>query len=158
MLNKKEEKEIFYFFEGGIIFKGIQAILETISGFFILFVSHNFIIQTIVHITNGELAEESNDFFANYLVTASQNFSLSSKYFLAFYLLSHGILKIVLVIALWKKKIWAYPASIIVFSLFIIYQIARFIYTHSIWLIVFTVMDILILWLIWHEYKIQKKQ
>lgn len=157
MLDKEtKEKDIFYLFESGVILKGIHAIIEIILGFLVLFISQNFIIQTAIKITNEELSEDSKDFIANYLVHASQNFSISSKHFIAFYLLSHGIIKGILVFNLLKKKLWAYPTSIFIFSLFMVYQIIRYTYTHSIWLIVFSIFDLVVIWLIWHEYKIQK--
>ncbi len=150
---KTEEKDIFYLFEGSVILKGLHAIIEVIGGVLILFITHNFIIQTVLKITHGELVEDSKDFVANYLIHASQNFSISSKYFIAFYLLSHGIIKAILVIALLKKKLWAYPTSMFVFGAFMVYQIIRYTYTHSIWLIIFTVFDVFVIWLIWHEYR-----
>lgn len=154
--DKTKEKDIFYLFEGSIALKGIHAIIEIIGGFLVLFISQNFIIQTVLKITHEELSQDAKDFIANYLIYASQNFSISSKHFVAFYLLSHGIIKGILVFNLLKKKLWAYPTSIVVFGLFMVYQIYRYTYTHSIWLIVFTVFDIFVVWLIWHEYKIQK--
>ena len=153
---KTKEKDIFYLFEFSVILKGVHAIIEIVGGSFVLFISHNFIIQTVLKITGGELSEDPNDFISNYLIHAAQNFSINSKYFLAFYLLSHGIIKGILVIALLKKKLWAYPTAIIVFGLFMVYQVIRYTYTHSIWLIIFTVFDALVIWLIFHEYKIQK--
>ena len=121
MLDKEtKEKDIFYLFEGSVILKGIHAIIEIILGFLVLFISQNFIIQTAIKITNEELSEDSKDFIANYLVHASQNFSISSKHFIAFYLLSHGIIKGILVFNLLKKKLWAYPTSIFIFGLFMV--------------------------------------
>ncbi len=154
--NQTKEKDIFYIFEGSVILKGIHAVIEIIGGLFMLFVSHNFIIQNIIKFTNEELSEDSKDFIANYLVHTAQNFSIGSKYFIAFYLLSHGIIKGILVFNLLKKKLWAYPASIFVFGAFMIYQIIRYTYTRSIWLIIFTVFDAFVIWLVIHEYKIQK--
>jgi len=159
MLDKEtEEKEIFYLFEGSVILKGIHAAIEIILGFFILFISRNFIIRTILKITDGELSEDPKDFISNYLVHASQNYSISSKHFIAFYLLSHGIIKGILVFNLLKKRLWAYPVSMVVFGIFMIYQIIRYTYTHSVWLIIFTIFDVFVIWLIWHEYKIQKSK
>ncbi|MCX6751905.1 MAG: DUF2127 domain-containing protein [Candidatus Nomurabacteria bacterium] len=157
MLDKEtKEKDIFYIFEGSVILKGIHAVIEIVSGFLVLFITQNFIIQTVLKITDSELGEDPKDLISNYLVHASQNFSISSKHFVAFYLLSHGIIKGILVYNLLKKKLWAYPASIAVFGIFMIYQIIRYMFTHSIWLIVFTIFDAVVIWLVWHEYKIQK--
>ncbi|MHB1316739.1 MAG: DUF2127 domain-containing protein [Minisyncoccota bacterium] len=151
-----EEKDIFYLFEGTVILKGIHATIEIVGGILTLIITQNFIIQTVLKITHEEILEDSKDFLANYLINASQNFSINSKHFVAFYLLSHGIIKGVLVIALLKNKLWAYPTSIFVFGAFIVYQIIRYTETHSIWLTVFTVFDVFVIWLIWCEFKIQK--
>ena len=53
-----------------------------------------------------------------------------------------------------QKKLWSYPASLIVLGLFIIYQLYRFFYTYSLGLIVLTVFDLIIMVLIWHEYRL----
>jgi uncharacterized membrane protein len=152
------EKEKLYLFKVSVILKGIHSIIEIIGGFLALFITQNFIIQTVLKITHDEIGEDSKDFLANYLIHASQNFSISSKYFVSFYLLSHGIIKGILVIALLKKKLWAYPVSIFVFGAFMVYQMIRYTQTHSIWLIVFTIFDAIVLWLIWQEYKKIEKQ
>lgn len=155
---KTKEKDIFYLFEGSLILKGAHAIIEIVGGFLILLISQRFIVKTILFFVDDEISEDSRDFVSNYLIHVAQNFSIGSKHFIALYLLSHGIIKGILVISLWQKKLWAYPVSIIVFGLFIVYQIARYTYTHSIWLIIFTVFDIFVIWLIYHEYRIQKRK
>ncbi|WP_337128019.1 DUF2127 domain-containing protein [Mesorhizobium sp. Cs1321R2N1] len=59
-----------------------------------------------------------------------------------------------LVAALLKRRLWAYPASLAALLLFIIYQLYRFSYTHSAGLIVLTLFDLLVVWLVWHEYRL----
>jgi uncharacterized membrane protein len=98
-----------------------------------------------------------DDQLANYLLDFAANLTLSTLIFGAFYLLSHGILKLILVIALLKNRLWAYPWSLVLFTLFIIYQIYRYTYTYSVGLILLTIFDIIVIWLIWHEYQIMKK-
>lgn len=51
------------------------------------------------------------------------------------------------------KKRWSYPVSLVVLGLFIIYQIYIFSSTHGIGLIILTAFDIVVMALIWHEYK-----
>ena len=65
----------------------------------------------------------------------AQTFSVAEHNFYAFYLLSHGIIKRVLVIGLLRERLWAYPASFAVFGAFIAYQLYRFSFTHDIGLI-----------------------
>jgi uncharacterized membrane protein len=56
------------------------------------------------------------------------------------------------VIGLLRNKLWSYPASLIVLSLFIVYQVYRFSYTYSIGLIALSVLDLIVMGLICHEY------
>ena len=68
-----------------------------------------------------------------------------------------GIIKAGLVIALWKKKIIFYPIAIIFFGLFVIYQVYRYFLEPSFILMVLTILDLIIIFLSYEEYKILKK-
>jgi uncharacterized membrane protein len=52
-----------------------------------------------------------------------------------------------------RGKLWAYPLSIWVLLAFIAYQLYRYTFTHSIGLILLSIFDLVVLWLIWHEYR-----
>ncbi len=151
-----QEKNIHTIFNISIALKGIHAVIEIIGGVAAILITKTSYTALIFSITQGELSEDPKDFIAHYLLTSAQHFSVDSQHFLAFYLLSHGIIKIILVVGLLKEKLWAYPTSIAVFSLFIIYQLYRFTFTHSIWLLLLTILDVLIILLTWHEYKYHK--
>jgi uncharacterized membrane protein len=90
-------------------------------------------------------------------LSLAQNLTVSTQRFYAFYLLSHGVIKLLLVAGLLRKKLWAYPASLLVLGLFIVYQLYRFSYTHGIGLIVLTVFDVIVMGLIWHEYQMVRR-
>jgi uncharacterized membrane protein len=96
--------------------------------------------------------EDPNDFIAAHLSSLAQNFSVQTKHFYAFYLLSHGVVKLLLVVGLLRGKLWSYPASLAVLGIFIAYQVYRFTYTHGLGLMVLTVFDVVVMFLIWHEY------
>lgn len=147
-----QEKKIHLAFEISILLKGFHSVLEILGSFLIFFITKSYIISQVLYLTQEELSEDPKDLIAHYLINASNNFSISSQHFIALYLLSHGVIKLFLVIGLLRKKLWAYPASIVVFSLFIIYQLYRFYDTHSLWLLIFTIFDIAIIWLTIHEY------
>ena len=149
----RNETYIHRIFDVSLILKGILAFIEMIGGIIVLFINQQFIINTVLSITQDELSDDPNDLFSNYLVHSAQGFSASSQHFIAFYLLSHGIIKTFLVVNLFKEKIWAYPLAITVFALFGIYQIYEFTRTGSTWLLLLTVLDIFIIILTWHEYK-----
>lgn len=144
------EKGLHEAFRIGIMLKGAGAILETILGLLLIFGTN--ILDLIYSLINDELLDDPNDFFASHfhaLVAPTPQALL----FGGLYLLSHGIVKGFLVAGLMRNKLWAYPASLAVFALFILYQLVRWTHTHSIWLIALTILDILLMWLIWHEYR-----
>ncbi len=102
-------------------------------------------------ITRHELAEDRRDVIANYLLHAAQSFSVSTQHFTAIYLLSHGIIKVWLIVGLLRKRLWYYPAAILIFGLFIVYQLYRFSFTHSMLLLLITALDLLVIILTWQE-------
>ena len=152
-----EEKNIHLVFEISIILKGLHALLEVVGGIAIFFISQEFLLQVVTAITQDELTGDPNDFFSNYLVNVIQNFSTGSQHFASWYLLSHGVIKGLLVIGLLKEKLWSYPLAIVVFTLFIVYQLVRYTHTGSVWLLLLTVLDLVIIALTWHEYQYMMK-
>jgi uncharacterized membrane protein len=67
--------------------------------------------------------------------------------------LVHGIVKVGLVIALWKKKLWAYPLAGIVLVLFTAYQTYLFLHSESLFQVFLTAVDVVILLLLRSEWK-----
>jgi uncharacterized membrane protein len=151
------ERRIHQIFEVSILLKGAHALIECVGGLALAFVSTSAITGLVNSVTQDELIEDPNDFVATHLISLTQNFSLSTQHFYTFYLLSHGIIKVFLVIGLLRNKLWAYPASLGVLGLFIVYQLYRFSYTHGFGLIVLTVFDVFVMGLIWHEYRLVRR-
>jgi uncharacterized membrane protein len=67
------------------------------------------------------------------------------------------LVKVLLVIGLLKEKRWAYPASLAILAAFVAYQVYRYSYTHSIGLIVLTAFDLVVIWLVWHEWRLLRR-
>jgi len=59
-----------------------------------------------------------------------------------------------LVVGLLGNKLWAYPVSLVILGRFIVYQLYRFSYTHGVGLIVLAIFDVIVMGLIWHEYRL----
>ena len=157
-LKKVESKNnlIHKSFQIGILVKGIDGVLEIIGGFLLMFVNPVRLNKLITLLTQHELSEDPRDMIAKFIIKFSSNFSISSQYFGAFYLISHGIIKFILVILLWRKKIWAYPLTIVSLILFIIYQMYRYTVDHSVVLLILTIFDIIMILLTFVEYKSMK--
>lgn len=140
-------------FEVGIILKGLNGALEIVGGVLLLIVSPATINKMVAALTEGELSGDRRDFFASHLSALAGHLTGSSALFGAFYLLSHGVVKVVLVVAVLKDKIWAYPWMIAFLGAFITYQLYRMTFAPSIGLVALTVFDVFIIWLTYLEYR-----
>ena len=151
------ERRIHEIFEISILLKGAHALIECAGGLILTFASTSAITNLANLLTQEELIEDPNDFVATHLLSLAQGLTISTQHFYAVYLISHGVVKLFLVIGLLRNKLWAYPASLVVLGLFIVYQLYRFSYTHGFGLIVLTVFDIVVMGLIWHEYRLVRR-
>jgi len=146
-------------FEGGIILKGIDGLLEFLGGLLALFISpaalHNF----VAFITQRQLVENPHDKLANLLIHATSHYSEGGRTFLVVYLWIHASIKLVAVIGLLKNLRWAYPFSLVSLGLLMMYQLYSIFFVHpSIGMILLTIFDAFILWLIWREYGKVRRQ
>ena len=152
------EHRIHQIFNFSVLMKGAHALIEIIGGIALYLVSTATIHSWVNFLTQEELVEDPSDFLASHLLVFAQTFSVGTKAFYAFYLLSHGLIKILLVAGLLRGKLWSYPASLAALTLFIVYQLYRYSYTHSFGLIVLTVFDVFVMVLIWHEYRLMRNR
>ncbi len=150
------EKNWHRLFEVGITLKGLNGILETVSGCLVLLVSKNAFNTVFIHLTRNELLEDPHDRFIHFLAHALQHLSTNTKTFAALYILTHGILNIFLAIQLYRERLWAYLVTIGAIILFMVYQVYRISHTHSLALTVITIWDALFILITWHEYKYRK--
>jgi uncharacterized membrane protein len=154
---KREERQIHKVFLWSIAIKGFDAVVESAAGVALIFVKPSVAIKLAVILTQGELVEDPNSAIANYIVKVANDFAISSHTFLIWYLIIHGVIKVILVGGLLLDKKWSYPLAIAVLSIFAGYQILQYTYTPSLWLLVLTLFDFFVLALIWHEYRYGRK-
>jgi uncharacterized membrane protein len=144
-------------FEVGIILKGLNGLAELLGGLLLLFATPGSIHRVAVLLTQGELSEDPHDIVARYVLHTANGLTGSAVLFGAVYLLLHGAVKVVLVIALLVNKLWAYPCMIVVLLIFIGYQLYRLALHPTLGLIALTVFDALIVALTWREYRRQRR-
>jgi len=135
------EKYLREAFDIGVILKGVNGVLETVGGFALLFLNPAYVGAVL-------------NFFAN-----QEFISLTARaqFFGALYLITHGVVKIVLVAGLLRNRLWAYPAAIAVFTLFGLYQAYYLLQEYSLWLLALTVLDVIVILLTWHEWNYRSK-
>lgn len=153
---KLKPEQIHLLFKIGVAIKGIDGVLETVAGIALLFTDRASLRSLVDWLTAGELQEDPTDFVANHLVSFFHHLSLNTKHFASVYLLTYGLAKMALVAGLLRGKLWAYPAALIILGLFLCYQLYRLADTHSLGLGLVSLLDIIILALIWRDYQFLK--
>ncbi|MDE2465678.1 MAG: DUF2127 domain-containing protein, partial [Alphaproteobacteria bacterium] len=123
------------------------------GGIALALVSTRTIVDLVNWLTQEELVEDPRDFVATHLLSWAHGFSVQTEHFYAFYLLSHGVVKLFLMAELLRNRLWAYPASLVMMVLFIVYQLYRYSQSGGTGLIVLTGFDLFVIVLIWHEYR-----
>jgi uncharacterized membrane protein len=138
-----QERRIHQIFVVSVVAKGLHALIEIAGGLALYLFSADSIGRWVDHI-------DPHEWVARHL-------DLGEQRFFAFYLLSHGLIKAVLVVGLLRQKLWAYPASVGVFGLFIAYQLYRYSWTHDVALIALSIFDLFVIALAIHEYRLLRK-
>ncbi len=144
------EKGLHEAFVIGIALKGAGALFEATLGALLLW-SGSFI-DVVLELINNEYLDDPNGFFASHFHALLAP-THEAQVFGGLYLLVHGVVKIAIVVGLLRDKMWAYPAALSVFALLVSYQLVRFSSTYSTWLLVLTLLDVFMMWLIYHEYR-----
>jgi len=147
------QKLIDKIFDLGILAKFFIGVFELLAGVVYLISGQAIMNSFIIFLAQQEVADDPDNFIVNYLTKIANNFSVGTHFYAIFYLVFHGLINILLVIALAKNKIWAYPVAAVGFGAFIIYQSFQYLYTHSLILLILTIFDILVVAVILLEYK-----
>lgn len=145
-------------FQGGLALKGINASIEAVGGFTLLFIRTSTLVHFIENLTLDELHHVRHDMVATSLMHFANEISVSNKQFFAYYLLAHGLIKIVIVAGLLREKLWMFPVGLATLGAFVTYQLYRFSIGHSIGLLIITIFDILIMWFVWREWGVRRAQ
>jgi uncharacterized membrane protein len=145
-------------FEVGILLKGLDGLLEVAGGILLFFIRPEYLNHLAITLTQHELTEDPRDFLATHLLHSTQNLAAGSLVFAALYLLSHGLVKLVLVWEILHNRLWAYLGLIYLTFGFMIYQVYRFTYSHSLSLVLLTVFDGVIVYLTVVEYRKRKSR
>ena len=140
------------FFEIGIIIKGVDGALELVGGLLLIFLSPAAINRVLFFFVEGELKEDPTDVIANLLVRTTRS-AIQVKVPASVFLIGHGIVKLVLVGGLATNRLWSYPAAILVFAGFTIYQLCQLSQQYSSFLVTATLLDVIVILLIIAEYR-----
>jgi uncharacterized membrane protein len=148
-----DERRVHALFRVSLWLKGAFALAEILAGVAAFFVSKPFLLNFVLWITKSELNEDPHDFGANLMLHSVRHLSAGTQRFAGVYLLGHGAIKLWLIIGLLRERLWYFPTALALFALFIVYQLYRYAFTHSIWLLAVTTLDLIVIALTWHEWR-----
>lgn len=139
-----------------LILKGVDGAIELVGGMLLLVVTPAQIGELGRFLTRDELSEDPHDLIANGLAHWTGHLDPSATLFGAIYLILHGLVKVVLVWAVLRGRLWAYPWMIAFLAVFIVYQSYSLVVAFSLGLLLLTAFDLLIVVLTWREYRIHR--
>jgi uncharacterized membrane protein len=138
-----QERRIHQIFVVSVAAKGVHALIEIAGGLALYLLSSDTIARWLGEVGRGSWL--------------ARHFPVSEQDFYAFYLLSHGLIKTLIVVGLLRERLWAYPASFAVFGGFIAYQLYRYSFMHDVALIALSIFDAFVIALAVHEYRLLRK-
>lgn len=141
-----------------IIAKGLDGLAETLGAIGLFLISPGQIRVWIRALVAPELSEDPHDFIATHLLHTANGISAHAQLFAVVYLLVHGLVKLVLVTALLRDKLWAYPWMIAVLVAFIGYQLYRIALAPTAGLIALTIFDAVIVILVVYEFRHHRRR
>lgn len=144
-------------FHAGILLKGLDGALEVLGGVLLWFLKPGGLNHVARFLLQHDLSHDRHDWIAQHLLHVAAKTAEVNPAFASFFLLSHGVTKGALVLGLWMKKLWAYPLTIGVFAAFCVYQTYRYELTHSVWMLVLTILDLGLIGLTWEQYRKEKE-
>ncbi len=140
-------------FEASLAVKGFFAGVEMLFGLALWFIGSDRVVALANRFSLHELSQLSPGLFLRIFSHATDGLSINTVHFYAIYLMSHGVIKLAMVIALQLRAMWAWPASMALLAAFIFYQIHRYTLTGSNTLIALSLFDAVMILLIWREYR-----
>lgn len=139
-------------FRVAIAIKGLDGGLQLLAGIVLVVVPATAITRLVDMVVTRELVGDPMGKLAVHLHAVAAHFAGGTRSFAIAYLLLHGIIKIALVVALWRKLMPAYPIAVAALGAFVVYEVLRAARTHSIALPIFAALDVVIIFLVVREY------
>ncbi len=152
-MTREHRGAVHAIFAVGVALKGVDGLLEVGGAILLALVTPRQIGRTVALLTQHELSQDPHDLVATHLVRAAEHLSIGGTRFAAVYLLSHGVLKLLLVWALLASRLWAYPVAIAVFAGFGVYQTYRYAIGGSLGMVALTVLDVFVILFTWLEWR-----
>lgn len=149
-----QERTIYYAFRTSILIKGAISAAEILVGGILFFISFEALAHFGVRISAPFLPDSLFAWVAHEVALLSLEVATIPPLFVALYIFSRGLIKLVLIAALLRNMLWAYPSSLCVMGAFLLYQFYQIAAEGSAIIVAITLFDIVVMYFIWREWRI----
>lgn len=154
-----EKEHIFtVLFRGSMWWRIGYGSLRLLLGAMLLRVVGVPFVEVFRNLMSHELLQDPTDILFQFVYRILEDHSFTVTYFVAFYLIFWGTIDSVLSLCLLRHKLWAFPMSLGLITLFVLYSIYRLYHTHSPVLLGVILIDLCIMYVMHHEYRVQKRR
>lgn len=150
------QRTLHRLFSLGVALKALDGALEVLGGLTFLIVDPRTLNTAVLFLTAHEISEDPSDLIATALRRGVRHLSPDTTLFAGIYLTGHGLVKVLLAAGLLRGQLWAYPAALWFLAAFASYQAYRVALGHSLALLALTILDVIVMWLVWREYRYLK--
>lgn len=145
-------------FAVSIVLKGLDGVVELIGGLALLFISPARLRDWLGDVVSFVLVGHERSPLFHWAIHLGDSWGTRTTLFAAAYLLLHGIIKVVLVWALLKQQLWAYPWMLAALGVFIVIQGYELVVHFSWWMLALTLFDVFIVALTAREWQLHRKR
>lgn len=142
-----------------VAIKGFDGLVELLAGITLMVAPH-FLHNVLADLFGKASVHKGHfmQFIAENIAHIDAELSRGGLLIVIIFLVSHGVIKLALVYALLKEILWAYPYALFALVLFLVYQLYIFIIHPTIGMGLFTLLDALIIWIVWGEWQKLKSE
>ncbi|MBC3192398.1 DUF2127 domain-containing protein [Pseudonocardia sp. C8] len=140
-------------FRIALLVKGVDGAAELITAGVLLAVSGAAVHRLVAVVLARDLLGPPDGTLARHLVAGTDEFASGNRTFAVVYLAVHGLIKLVLVLALLRHWRPAYPVATVALGVFVGYELTHAAYTGSVLLLFLAALDIAVIVLVALEYR-----
>lgn len=145
-----EEHVVYAFFFWSVLLKLLISVIEVVSGISALFIPPLAVVQVATMILNHLPIPQ----LQNVLLQEVAAYTGGTVAFVAFYLLSRGLIKVFLLVGVLKNLLWTYPASLAVLGGLVLYQCYQLYTSGSLIITFITLFDLVVMYFVYREWRI----
>jgi uncharacterized membrane protein len=135
-----------------IAVKAFDAVLELVAGYVLIF-RPGWIGPAAAAWSSSMLIEHPALPLAAAVTRWGEGLTLDTEHFASTYLIAHGAAKLLVAWGLFKEKPWSFPTGLAVFGLLVLFQLHRYVQTHSITVATLIAFDLIVIGLIAREWR-----